>query len=270
MVSHREHAANGRPFRPTLSELAQMFADWNPRTASVAGPDSLDLPPSGDFALTPWHVSTDCTNRIDLSHHAGTRFQRIFGFIASIEECSADFAANTNTAYRFEVITRIRYTVDGHDPDPEQYSSLYVKILAYSSNALISGRTSLALGTFVTGIATANYSGRGRAQLDAWSVVSDFEEWRLVAPHTFPDAASYDWTDWVVDWACTLGGSTFAVDEPKENRINGVRISSFSNSKLISILKPCPGRGRPHFPTGPPSGVERQDRRTGRTPDSDD
>ena len=82
----------------------------------------------------------------------------------------------------------------------------------------------------MTGIATANYGGRGRAQLDAWQPVPDFATWRIMAPDTIPDAFSYDWTEWVVDWTCTLGGAAFAVHEPGENRIDGVRIASASNS----------------------------------------
>ena len=229
MVSNREAATNGRPYRPALYEMAQMFSGWGPRTASIAGPDSLDFPPSGDFVLTPWHVSTDSANRIGLSYWAGSRHQRIFGFIASIEERAPGKAENTDTSYRFDVVTRIRYTIDGQFPAPEQFSWLYVtdksdsisvgfiltvKGLAYSSNALLTGQTGFSLGTFVSGIATANYNGKGRAQLDAWSIVTDFEEWRLAPQDTFPDKASYDGADWVAGWACTLGGSASGVDEP--------------------------------------------------------
>ena len=171
-------------------------------------------------------------------------------FIASIDECQPDKADNTDTAYRFEVITRIRYTADGRDPDPQQFSWLYVtdrsdlfsigsiltgKVLAYSRNALLTGRTGVALGSFATGSAAANYNGKGRAQLDAWDLVSDLEEWRLVAQDSFPDHTSYDWTDWVAGWTCALGGSAFAVGEHGENRINGVRMSPpTTDSRIFS------------------------------------
>ena len=98
-------------------------------------------------------------------------------------------------------------------------------MLAYSSYALISERTGIALGSFVSGIVTANYNGKGRSHLDALHLVTDFNEWRAVSPITFPDCFSYDWAEWVVDWACTLGGAAYAVDEPGGNRVNGVRMS---------------------------------------------
>ena len=191
----------------------------------MAGPNALDIPASDDFQLTPWHVCPDRENRIDLSAWAASQHQRIFGFIASITECSTA-TENTDTAYKFEVITRIPFLPDGFtDRSPHLMSWLFVKVLAYSSNALISDKTEIGLGTFVSGIVTANYNGRGRATLDAWQVVTDLSGWRAVAPETFPDKPSYDWTEWVVEWTCTLGGSAFAVHEPDENRIQGVRIN---------------------------------------------
>ena len=230
MASRREAALNGTPFRPVLFELAQTFADWGPRTAPHAGPGSLDIPPSGDFELAPWHVGPDLNNRIDLSAWTASQHQRIYGFVATDEEFPPT-TENTTTAYRFEVITRIPYLPGGVTVrSPATLSHLYVKILAYSSNALISERTGVASGTFATGIATANYGGRGRAQLDAWQPVPDFGTWRIMAPEAIPDAFSYDRTEWVVRWTCTLGGTAFAVDEPGENRINGVRMASASNS----------------------------------------
>ena len=215
---------DGGVYRPALFEQAQMFADWDPRTAPAAGPESLDLPPSDDFSLTPWHVSPDKENRVNLSAWAASQHQRVFGYIASIEELT-NLAENTDTAFRFEVIVRIPFLAEGSKQrTPEFMSWIYVKILAYSSNALICCRTGIRLGTFVTGIVTANYNGKGRAQLDAWSPVTDFYEWRALSADTFPDGLSYDWTEWVVDWTCVLGGAAFAVHETHENRINGIRI----------------------------------------------
>ena len=202
------------------------------------------FPPSDDFELTPWHINPDYSNRIDLSARAASKLQRIFGFAASIDECTGE---NTDTAYLFEVITRIPYLPDGRTGrSPDQPSWLYVagksdsfignrisltvKVLAYSSNALIMERTGIALGSFVTGILAANYSGRGRAQLDAWQLVANLDLWRNSAPDTAPGSSCYDWTEWAVEWTPTLGGAAYAVDEPGENRINGVRITNVSNS----------------------------------------
>ena len=225
MSTNRDLVADGAVYRPALWEQAMMFSQWDPRTAPNRGDGSLDLPPSDDFSLTPWHVSPDRMNRINVSNWLASRNQRIWGFVASIEECSPA-TENTDTAYKFEIIARLCYLPDGQTKrEPEWMSWLYVKVLAYSSNALLCGRTGIALGSFVTGIVTANYNGKGRATLDAWQVISDFTEWRRVSLETMTDPSCYDWTEWVVEWTCTLGGSAFAVDEPHENRINGVRLS---------------------------------------------
>ena len=226
MVSNRDAAADGAVYRPALFEQAQMFADWDPRTAPANGPGSLDLPASGDFSLTAWHVSPGRTNRVNLSAWTASQHQRVYGFIASIEECLPEFSDNADTAYRFEVIVRIPYLADGMPArTPDLMSWIYVKVLAYSSSALIDGRTAVALGSFVAGIVVANYNGKGRATLDAWQIVTDLSAWRATAPGSFPDGLSYDWAEWVVDWACTLGGAAFAVHETGGNRINGVRLA---------------------------------------------
>ena len=218
--------ADGAVYRPAIFEQAQMFADWDPRTAPSTGPDALDLPPTDDFTLTARHSSPDRSNRVNLPPWMASLHQRVFGFIWSIEERTADFTDNTDTAYRFEVVVRLPFLAGGSKiRTPEYMSWIYVKVLAYSSNARICERTGISLGTFVSGIVTANYNGKGRAQLDAWAPVTDFMEWRAISPGTFPDSLSYDWTEWVIDWTCTLGGSAYAVHETNENRINGIRIS---------------------------------------------
>ena len=224
MVSNRDSAADGAVYRPALFEQAQMFADWDPRTAPHDGPNALDLPSTDDFSLTPWHVSPDRMNRVNLSAWSASQHQRLFGFIATIEELNA-MAENTDSAFRFEVIVRLPFLADGQNVrSPDFMSWIYVKILAYSSNALLTGRTGVRLGTFVSGIATANYNGKGRAQLDAWSPITDFTEWRMISPCTIPNVFGYDWTEWVVEWTCALGGGSYAVHETHENRINGVRL----------------------------------------------
>ena len=200
MATNRDSAADGAAYRPALFEQAQMFADWNPRTAPATGPDSLDLPATDDFSLTPWHVCPDRTNRINLSAWMASRHQRIYGFVAAIDECNPELADNTTTAYRFEVITRICFLPDGQpNRDQDRLSWMYVRVLAYSSNALICGQTGIALGSFVTGVLTANYNGRGRATLDAWEIVTDFSAWRMVSPETIPDYSCYDWAEWVTE-----------------------------------------------------------------------
>ena len=227
MVSNRDSAADGGVYRPALFEQAQMFADWGPRTAPILGPGALDLPASDDFPITAWRVSPGRTNRVNLSPWAASQHQRVYGFIASIEECIPELSDNTETAYRFEVISRTPYLADGMTARaPDLMSWIYVKVPAYSSNALLCGRTGFALGSFFTGIVVANYNGKGRATLDDWQLVTDLSEWRAVAPGSFPGGLSYDWAEWVYEWTCTLGGAAFAVHETGENRINGVRMAT--------------------------------------------
>ena len=197
-----------------------MFCDWNPRTMPFA---DLDLPATDDFVLTPWNVSLDYTNRIDFSNWEAARTQKFYGFAGSIEETKR--SENTDTGFRFEVIGRMIFTASGHPVEPASLGWIWVKVLAYSTNALINSRTTIALGIFVSGVLVASYSGSGRASLDSWQVVTDFDEWRMVSPGTFPDNGSYDWTEWVVEWTLTLGGAPYAEDAPGENRIAGVRIN---------------------------------------------
>ena len=127
MVSNRDAALTGAPFRPALFEIAQSIADWDPRTAPIAGPGYLDIPPSGDFHLTPWHVPTDLPNPTDLSAWPASHHRRIYGFVASIDERPPASTDNTDAAYRFVAIARIPYLADGQvGRSPDTLSWLYV------------------------------------------------------------------------------------------------------------------------------------------------
>ena len=72
-------------------------------------------------------MNLDYSNRIDLSPWTASHHQRIYGFVSSIEECPPHMTENTDTAYRFEVVTRIPYIPDGlTDRSPDKLSWLYV------------------------------------------------------------------------------------------------------------------------------------------------
>ena len=218
--TNRDAVTAGKPYRPVLWQQARMFSEWNPRAMVF---EDLDLPATDDFVLTPWNVSMDYSNRIDFPNWEASRTQKFYGVAGSIEETK--MSENTDTGFRPEVIGRAISTAPGHPVEPASLGWIWVKVLAYSTNALINSRTTITLGTFVSGILAANYSGSGRANSDSWQVIADFDELRMVSPGTFPDNGSYDWTEWVVGWTLTLGGSPYAADAPDGNRITGVRIN---------------------------------------------
>ena len=109
--------------------------------------------------------------------------------VGSIEESAR--AENTDTKYRLGIATRIPYTIRRRDEAPAYLSWLYVRISAYSSNALIFGsvnsyvinrgdsRRPIALGSLVSRIVAANYGSSRRSNLDTWRLVTDFDEWRM-------------------------------------------------------------------------------------------
>ena len=104
--------ADGGAYCPALYEQARKFADWDHRKAPVDGPNSLGFPASGDPQLEPRRMRPDRANRIDSPSCAASKHRRITGAIASIGERAPDLAANADTAYRFDVITRLPYLAD--------------------------------------------------------------------------------------------------------------------------------------------------------------
>ena len=82
MGIHIDAAVNdGKPLRLTPYGLAELMNDWNPRQCPG---DVLDIPPSDDFAIAPLELTSDMNSRIDFNYHAGWRYRKLTGYVASI------------------------------------------------------------------------------------------------------------------------------------------------------------------------------------------
>lgn len=219
MGVNTDAASVGYPYRPTPLSLANTLWAFDPRTAKPE--EAPDIPESPDFKLVNWLVSTDSSTRLDFSDDFAIKFQRVWGYVASIDETKAE---NTDTGYRFEIVCRFPYRIrDFGNTDAEQ-SWIFARVRAYSSNCLLCDSAALTLGCIVTGVVTANYGGNGRAVLDAWSIVSDFSEWKEFSPDTILRPSDINFNEALVDWLPTVGGLPYAVHAPDENRILGIRM----------------------------------------------
>ena len=168
-------ASMGFPFRPTFGSFATLFWEFDPRTQAST---DFDMPLSPDFEIKHWNDSANSMSRIDLTPTAAMPFQRIWGVVGSISESSG--AENTTTGFKFEIIAKFPYRIEGFGPSEAERSWFFARIAAFSSNALLCDAAELHLGSTITGVVSANYSGCGRAQLDSWSIVNCFTRPRIL------------------------------------------------------------------------------------------
>ena len=160
----QERVNRGEACQPTTGELAAVLADWDPRKDDT---DKLDAPRPMPFcwAIRPWADNLDNRNHLELRPGLPWRYKRVFGIIVRIEECKAD---NAKTAFKFGVLRRSNYRAADSIAYPDLMSRLYFAVSAFSSNCVLTEHAPILLGGPIAGIATANYSGSGRAQLDCW------------------------------------------------------------------------------------------------------
>ena len=86
----------------------------------------LDIPYSPDWSITPWAVTPDRTNRLDLTTMTAWPYGRIFGVLVEIEETKSD---NKETAFRFEAMYRFNFAADGRIGSNQR--CLYALAMAY-------------------------------------------------------------------------------------------------------------------------------------------
>ena len=173
----------GTPYRPTAFECAELLRSWGPRSA-----ENLDIPPSKDRSLVSWTCTSGKNNRIDMTAWSGWRQRRVFGQIASISETTS---GNSDTPYRFDVVSKLPYCADCHLnqlpnsnlTDASCLSWLWVQTTAYSSSALVPPGAVIRLGTFAQCIVSAKYNGTNKATLESWSLV-DWDDWETPAGAT--------------------------------------------------------------------------------------
>ena len=75
---------DGRPYRPSVFEIAELLAAWRPKTAAA-----LDIPPSTDWKLVAWAPTSGKNNRIDMPSWAAWRQRRLVGYVAEISETTS-------------------------------------------------------------------------------------------------------------------------------------------------------------------------------------
>ena len=66
---------------PSPGRLATILYGWNPRTEDAT---ALDIPWSGDWALTPRNVTPGKSTHIAFTEEAARNFQRIYGYVGQI------------------------------------------------------------------------------------------------------------------------------------------------------------------------------------------
>lgn len=93
------------------------------------------------------------------------------GYVATIDERGG--AENTATGYKFEAVCRFPHRVKDFGFSAAETPWVFARLRAYSSDALICSRAAVHIGPIATGVATACYTGNGRADLDSWSLVTD-------------------------------------------------------------------------------------------------
>ena len=217
----------GVDFQPSMSRMAQILWNWDPRSDDIS---DLDLPGTKGWDFTPWADTSDAISRVEFSSGAAPRFRYAYGRIGSITECEAD---NTTTPFRFEVVLKMPFKPDGCEKS-ERTSYVFTRILAFSSNALTVNPCPLMVGDPVVGTITAQYSGSNRAVLDVWRP-ADPVAWKLLSPDTVFLGNCTDFESWVIDWLPVLSGYPFSEDAPGENRILGARISPPATDPFLFI-----------------------------------
>lgn len=76
-----DRAGMGFPFRPTVSTMAELMWNFDPRTQEA---DEFDLPATTDFTVVRWNDAADSQARIDFAHTFAGRFRRIWGYAAQM------------------------------------------------------------------------------------------------------------------------------------------------------------------------------------------
>ena len=225
-----DNAKAGIAFKPSVSDMANILANWNPRTDDV---EALDLPDTDDFEPTPWAATTDTDNRIELHASMAGCSKFIFGYVERINEKKTE---NSKTGYRLEVVAKIVFTPGGCAGSTD-VSWIFRRVLAYTSNCIIADNASLILGTPGVGVLSAGYNGRGRAVLESWHPATDWSLWRSTRPNA------------KFAWGTANRTSLSAIGSPSS--ADALSLRTNRSRCLILAVAPHPRRTTLSFPPGP-------------------
>ena len=126
---------------------------------------------------------------------------------------------NTETCYRFEVITQLAYFVD----QSREGSWLWVKTNAFSSNLLSTGPQSVLLGTIVCGILTPTFGTHMTTQMESWTL-SSAEDWAMHGIGGVPKPINFDIDPETCLRLPVLGGGAYDIASLRW-ALAGVRLS---------------------------------------------
>ena len=108
----------GFPFRPSPTAQATILYEFGPRASNV---DSAPgFPETPDFDLFNWAVCADSATRVDFSTDLAAQFQRMWGYVASVDESPA--AENTDTGYLFEIVRKSTFRIKDFGTFPAEVS----------------------------------------------------------------------------------------------------------------------------------------------------
>ena len=198
-----------RPYRPTPYDEAKNFWYWSDSQKLVTPEDST-------ATYVPRDQTENKETRIDLCEDLAWNNRRFFGYVGDFHDTPSD---NTATPYRVTLIGRISM-MSNYNFDPQWH---WVKVVAFSSNLLVTQPISLLLGDLVTGVFAATYGGFMTAALDCWRPTTR-DEWESLSPLPFPDHVfDIDFNEMTVKGLPSLGGAGFYY--PGIPRVTGVRMA---------------------------------------------
>ena len=195
--------------RPTPYEESINFWYWSDR-------QELVTPVNSAATYIPRDQTENGETRIDLNEDLAWHNRRFFGYVGDFHESPSD---NTATPYRVTLVGRVSM-MTGYNFNPEWH---WIKVIAFSSNLLVTGPIALLLGDLVTGVFAATYGGFLTAALDCWRPTTR-DEWESLSPLPFPDHVhDLDFNEMTVKGLPSLGGAGFYY--PGIPRVTGVRMA---------------------------------------------
>ena len=117
----------------------------------------------------------------------------------------------------------------------------------FGAKIVLADAAAITLGMPISGIVSAAYNGRGRANLEAWAPVTDVGDWKVSSPRTLPPLAYTDLEEWALSWLPTLGGAPFAETEPNEAPSYCVSQKYFRKRIMVDLNRIVSCRLRPPF-----------------------
>ena len=200
------------PCRPTQWAVASVLDKWNGDESRLGR-----IIATKDIRVIPGSQAANGLARLELTHRLAMIDRRVFGIIIEIRE--SDKMLNTPTAYRFEVLVQLVYP-EGAAKGPESW--MWCKVVAFSSNLLLTEPGVVLLGTVVTGVLAPTFGAHMAALLESWAISSG-DEWHFYGPGEAPRPMNFDLDHGTADGLPVSAGSGFDLQRLRY-AISGVRL----------------------------------------------